>query len=261
MSLFRRASILWNERKVIWNLTVRNLKIKYKDTWLGFFWAFLQPLCTILILYFVFSQVLDVGVENFPIYLCTGVIPWTFFSNAVSDATGSLIDNSNLVHKVNFPTEVIPLSYCLLSLFDFLISLVILFPVLLLFRVPLEWHLFVWLVPILFFHLIFCIGFSFFLSAVNVFYKDTAHLLGVVMMFWFYLTPVFYSIEHLSETMRFWFQFNPMLHFVDAYRAVLFHVQTPATFTLVVISVVGVVMFFSGWTYFVNREKEMVKEL
>ena len=119
-TILRRASIIVHEWKIIKNLTIRNVKIKYKGTWLGFFWVILQPLCTILILYFVFSHFMRIDIEKFPLFLCAGVLPWTFFASSLVEATGSVVTNSNLVLKVNFPLEILPLSYCLSNLFDFI---------------------------------------------------------------------------------------------------------------------------------------------
>ena len=261
MDFSGRIEKILSERKIIKNLTIRNVKIKYKDTWLGFVWAFLQPFCTIMILYFVFSQVFETNIKLFPLYLCTGVIPWVFFSNALAEATGSLLNNSNLAHKINFTLEIIPFSYCLLSLIDFIFALCILAPVLFCFGVVINFPVFLMIIPLSFLMLIFSCGLSFLLSALNVFFKDVAHLLQVVLMFWFYLTPIFYSVDNLNPSLKKIYVFNPMTHFIGAYRDVMFYAKMPEIKTWSIMLCLALVAFCVGWTFFVKHEKEMVKEL
>jgi len=261
VTLLKRATILLQEWKIIKNLTLRNVKIKYKGTWLGFFWVILQPLCTIFILYFVFSHVVRLNIDNFPLFLCTGVLPWTFFASSLVEATGSVVTNSNLVLKVNFPLEILPLSYCLSNLFDFIFSLCILVPILyfLGIKIPILYLLF--LIPIIIFHLFFVTGLSLLFSVAHVFYKDVGHLLSVVLMFWFYLTPIFYSIDHLPAHITLLYSFNPMMHFINGYRDVLFSVSLPPLLLYVKLIGIGFVFLLIGWIVFMVKEKSMVKEL
>ncbi len=261
IKVLKRGSVIFREWKIIKNLTIRNIKIKYKGTWLGFFWVILQPLCTILILYFVFSHVMRMDIEKFPLFLCAGVLPWTFFASSLVEATGSVITNSNLVLKVNFPLEILPLSYCLSNLFDFIFSLVILMPILYFFGIHIPVYYLVFLIPIIIFHLFFVAGLSFLFSVAHVFYKDVGHLLSVVLMFWFYLTPIFYSIDHLSDKIKLFYSFNPMMHFINAYREILFSVSLPGVMLYAKIMAIGVFFLFLGWIVFMAKEKSMVKEL
>jgi len=259
--MIRRLFLLISERKIVTNLTTRNLKVKYIGTWLGFLWVFVQPLCTISILYFVFSHVIQLNIQKFPLFLCAGVLPWTFFSSALIEATSSVVNNSNLVLKVNFPLEAIPLSYCFSNLIDFIFSLIILIPILFYFHITIPPSAIWYVLPIIIFHLCFTIGLSLMLSVAHVYFKDIGHLLAVFLMFWFYLTPIFYTIDHLPENIIALYQYNPMLHFVEAYRAILFHSVPPEGATLGILACIGVITLVIGWIIFIANERTMVKEL
>ena len=115
--MIKRFKELLNKAKVIQSLTLRNIKIKYKNTWLGFFWILLQPAFTIAILYFVFSNIIRIDIDKFPLFLAVGVLPWTFHSNSLNDGTSSIIANSNLLLKVNLPMEVLPIVYSYLCFY------------------------------------------------------------------------------------------------------------------------------------------------
>ena len=261
MNMFFRIKRLFQEHKIIFSLALRNIKIKYKNTWLGFLWVLLQPLCTIGILYFVFSQVIRLDIEMFPLFLCAGVLPWTFFASALTEGTASIVSNSNLVLKVNFPREILPLTYCVSNVFDFVFALIILFIVLSGFAVIIPVSVLIWLIPLICIQFIFVFGLSMFLSVLHVFYKDIGHLLSVVLMFWFYLTPIFYSIEHVPEKFRQWYQYNPMTHFIGAYRSILFYAEVPSGILFVKISVISVTVFIAAVLFFISTEKQVAKEL
>jgi len=252
---------IFYELKIIASLTARNIKIKYKNTWLGFIWVLLQPLCTIAILYFIFSHVIRLDIENFPFFLCAGVLPWTFFASALTEATSSILVNSNLVLKVNFPREILPLTYCLSNLFDFLFSLLILLIIYACVGIFISPLAIVYLLLIIFLHFLFVYGFSMVLSILHVFYKDVGHLLSIVLMFWFYLTPIFYAREHVPKSFQAWYEINPMTHFVSSYRALLFEGSFPEVYTVVKVSASAVLTFCLGYAYFISQEKKVAKEL
>ncbi|MBU1863690.1 MAG: ABC transporter permease [Candidatus Omnitrophica bacterium] len=256
-----RAIILLREWKIIKNLTLRNIKVKYKNTVLGFFWALLQPLCTIVIFCFVFSYVLETDTENFPLFLCVGILPWMFFANSLGEATASVISNSNLVLKINFPLAVLPLSYCLSNLIDFLFALIILLPILYVFGTPIPLVILLHLFPIIVCHLLFIMGLSLMLSVAHVFYKDIGHLLTVVLMFWFYLTPILYPLTQVPQEVLAFYYLNPTIYFIEGYRGVLFDSAAPQLLLYGKMLGVGLVFLLTGWLVFINKERDMVKEL
>jgi ABC-type polysaccharide/polyol phosphate export permease len=252
---------LFSEIKIVGGLTARNIKIKYKNTWLGFIWMLLQPICTIAILYFVFSRVIRLDIDNFPFFLCAGVLPWTFFASALTEATSSILVNSNLVLKVNFQREILPLTYCLSNLFDFVVSLCVLLIIYACIGIFVSPLAFFYLILVIFLHFLFVYGFSMFLSILHIFYKDIGHLLSIVLMFWFYLTPIFYAREQVPVSFQTWYEVNPMTHFITAYRTLLFSGGLPAGATIFKISFFALGTFCLGYAYFVSQEKNVAKEL
>jgi len=259
--MINRLGTIIRNHAIIKNLVVRNLKIKYKGTWLGFLWVLVQPLCTIGILYFVFTHVMRVSIPKYPLFLCTGVLPWTFFANALTESTGSIVTNNNLVLRINFSLEILPISYCLSNLVDFFFALTILIPFLITFASPLAWHAIIHLAAVIALHFFFILGLSLLLSSAHVFYKDIGHLLSIVLMFWFYLTPIFYSLDGLPASIIALYHINPMLHFISGYRAVLFLSSAPSAALYGIMLGISTVTFLLGWLVFIGTEKQLVKEL
>lgn len=261
MKILARILLLYRERKIVYSLTLRNIKVKYKDTWLGFIWVLVQPLATISILYFVFSHVIRLEIDNFPLFLCAGVLPWTFFASALTEATSSILVNSNLVLKVNFPREILPVTYCLSNLFDFLFSLLVLAIIFVCMRITISPFACLWLLPVIIFQFLFVYGFSMILSILHVFYKDIGHLLSITLMFWFYLTPIFYAREQVPESFQLWYEWNPMTHFTSAYRAILFYGRSPELAGIAKIAAIAILFFLCGYIFFMVKEKSVAKEL
>lgn len=257
----KRILQILNHAGVVRNLVFRNIKIKYKGTWLGVFWVFLQPLCTIAILYFVFSRVFKTDIEQFPMFLCAGVLPWSFFAASLIEGSSALVHNGNLVLKVNFPLELLPFSYCLSNVFDFCFALIVFIPLAVYFGSPFNIILFMALVNIIILHVLFVFGLTLFLSVAHVFFKDVGHILSIVLMFWFYLTPIFYTIDHLAEEIINLYQFNPMLHFINSYRDVLLNGSLPSFYEYGVMIILACASLIGGWLFFLIKERTVVKEI
>jgi lipopolysaccharide transport system permease protein len=223
---------LWRYRELILNLVMRELKARYKNSVLGFFWSLLNPLGMMLVFTFVFTVMSpDNQIRNFPIFFLCGFLPWQYFSSGVMVGMNSVVGNGNLVKKVYFPREALPISSVLAALVNFLLALVVLFGALIVTRTPLSPY--IWLLPVvILMQTCFILGVVFVLSTLNVFYRDTMMIMDVVMQAWFFLTPVFYPIailpssyEILGMTVnvrRLMYILNPMASFVAAYRDLLY---------------------------------------
>lgn len=152
-------SAIFSHLEILKNLVLRNLRVRYKGSILGFFWVLLNPLLTMLVLYVVFSQIMRIEIQQYPLFLLSALLPWTFFSSSLTDATHCIIDNANLVKKIYFPREVLPISYVLSNFINLLFSLLALLFVLIIFRI--QALRFIYFLPIiLFVHLLFAIGFA-----------------------------------------------------------------------------------------------------
>jgi lipopolysaccharide transport system permease protein len=223
---------LWRYRELIFNLVLRELKARYKNSVLGFFWSLLNPLGMMLVFTFVFTVMSpDNQIRNFPIFFLCGFLPWQYFSSGVMVGMSSVVGNSNLVKKVYFPREALPISSVLAALVNFLLALVVLFGALIVTHTPLSPY--IWLLPVvILMQTCFILGVVFVLSTLNVFYRDTMMIMDVVMQAWFFLTPVFYPIAILPSSYeilgitvnvrRLMYILNPMASFVAAYRDLLY---------------------------------------
>ena len=245
----------WRRRDLLWQMTVRHLRGQYKQSVLGYAWAFLNPLSLMLILSFVFSTILrfESGGIPYPLFIFVGLLPWLFFSGAVSSATDSVVGASNLVTKVYFPREILPTAAVFTKVVDLGAGLIILAALMVYFGHPPEWTAF-W-VPILFLiHFLFALGLSLPLAALNLFFHDVRYLVGVVLTLWFYLTPVIYPMEIVPESYRVIYDLNPNALMINAYRRVLLEGVSPGLDRLLLGLTIGVCTFIVGYYLFKRME-------
>ncbi len=212
------------------NLVVRDLKARYKNSVLGILWSILNPLFLMIVFTILFTVLANSEIRQYPIFVLVGLIPWNFFSGALTSGTTSVTGNSSLVKKVYFPREMLPTSALLSNLVNFLFAFAVLVLFLYLFGIGLTVHA-LWVPVLLLTQLIFTLGLCLLLGSLTVFYRDVLMILEVVLLAWFFMTPVFYSLEMFGPTatvlgvtfnpaqvMR-WL--NPMASIIDGYRTVL----------------------------------------
>ena len=241
-------------RNLIRSLVIRDLKVRYKSSVLGFVWSLLNPLLMMVVFTFVFTVIFPTnGKEDFPIFFLAGLLPWQFFANSINMTTRSIVDNAHLIKKVYFPREALPIAGVLSHLVNFLLALVVFFALFPLFRVRVTgWVL---LLPvIILIQLLFTLGLAFVLSTMNVFYRDTQHIMETLMLIWFFLTPIFYSLEDMQPVLvglRFdlrniIYALNPMASLIKAYRAVLYQGSAPYFMDLGVTAFITLLVFVAG---------------
>lgn len=241
--------------ELIKHLTLREIKARYKQSFLGFFWIVLNPFFQMLIMSFVFAQIIrpsDLGVP-YPIFVFVGLLPWTLFSSSLHSASSSLIDNASLIKKIYFPREVLVISTLFAKLVDFFIASVIFIAMMLFFRMEFSWHMLLFF-PILAIQFLFTFGVSLFLSSVNLLYRDIQYLFQLVLNLWFYLTPIVYSIEFFPEQYRWIFKFNPMAVFINAYRQVLLGKDIFNISSIFIGLALSVIIFIFSYTLFKKLE-------
>lgn len=203
-------------------LTLREIKARYKQSFLGFFWVILAPLVQMLIMSFVFSHIMrfeTVGVP-YPIFIFVGLLPWFFFTNSITSSMGALIDNASLLKKIYFPREVLVLATIGAKLFDFVLASVIFFALMIFYQIPLSWSMLLF-IPVLAVQILFTFGLGLLLSAMNLFYRDVQYIVQLALTLWFYLTPILYATEFFPQQYRWIFKLNPLAVFMNAYREVL----------------------------------------
>lgn len=208
-------------------LVVRDLKIKYRRSILGYVWSLLNPLLMMSIMTLVFSYMFRFDIPNYPLYLICGQTLWTFFSESTGLAMQSVIGNGALIRKVYIPKYIFPISRVFSSFVTMTFSLMAILIVMVVTRVP--FSLTIFLVPIpLMLLMIFCMGIGMMLSALAVYFRDTIHLYGVLTTAWMYLTPVFYPVSMLPEGVAQIVQFNPMYHYISFFRELVLYGMIPS---------------------------------
>lgn len=209
-------------------LTKREIKQRYKQSILGYAWVILNPFAQMLVMTFVFSSLFrasSVGVP-YAIYVYAGLLPWTLFSTALASATNSLVGNAGLLTKIYFPREIFVISTVLSKIVDFFLASTVFVALMIWFQIPPSLSL-VWLIPIFVIQNIFTYGISLLAAAFNLFYRDIQYVMNLLIMLWFYVTPVIYPVEMFPDQHRWIFQINPMAVLVNAYREVLLNGDTP----------------------------------
>jgi len=199
-------------------LTAKEIKVKYKNSFLGYLWSLLHPLSLALVFYFAFKLVMKVPIENFTLFLISGLFPWQWFSNSVAVSANILLANSPLIKKVNFPRYFIPLSAVLNDAFHFFVSLPVIIGFVLFYEVPITWH---WLYGIPLFMLsqfLITFGITLMVSSVNLFFRDMERLVMIGLNILFYLTPIIYDISLIPERFRPLFLMNPLFGIIEGWH-------------------------------------------
>lgn len=210
-----------NHWELVSALVMKDLKIRYKGTLLGYLWSIMHPLALMLIFNLVFKEIFKTSIPNFHLFLLAGLFPWTWLSTSLAAATTSFVENANLIKKVRFPRLLIPLATVLNNMVHFLLSM----PVYLLFYLAAgnapTWEWFVGVPLLVALQLAFLLGISLVVASVNVYFRDITHLVGVVLNLWFYATPIMYSTDMLPPKVQSVLSLNPATHLVGAWRVVL----------------------------------------
>jgi lipopolysaccharide transport system permease protein len=248
---------LWLYRELVFFMVWRDIKVRYKQTLLGAAWAILQPVLTMVAMYFLFNRVAKLPTENipYPIFSYTALLPWGLFVAALNQGSRSLTSNHNMITKVYFPKLILPLASVLAGLVDFAVASVILVILFFYYHVTPAWNL-VWSLPLfLLLAIITALGVALWLSAINVKYRDVNYVLPFLTQFWFFATPVAYSAKAISEKWQLVYSLNPMAGVVNGFRWALLGVGNGPDAALWVSVGISVLILISGLFYFRNMEK------
>lgn len=260
--LFMYAEIkeIYNYRHMLINMVQRELRSRYKGSFLGFLWTLVNPLLQLVVYATVFPYILRVQQENYGMFLFVGLLPWIFFTNSLQNATVSILGNANLVTKIYFPRIILPLSSVCTNLMNYIYSLVILIPALLFTGIELTWNL-IWLPLILLIEFLFIIGFALPLSALNVKFRDVSHIIGVITFCWFYVTPIIFPMNIFPEIMQQYIELNPMVGIINAFRNILFLGQQPNFEELAYSIIMALITLVIGFLIFKKFEKTIAEDL
>jgi len=194
-----RFADLWRYRELLVGLVRTELKVKYKNSTLGFVWSMLNPALYLVVYYVVFQIILGSGIPNFPIFLLSGLLVWNLFFAGVAGATGSVVGGGALIKKIYFPREILPLASVGAALTHFFFQSIVLFLALILFQYSVAWEYMPLIIPALLILLVLAAALGLFLSATNVYLRDTSHLLELVLLAWFWMTPIVYPFRLVSD--------------------------------------------------------------
>lgn len=211
---------LWRYRELFYILSWRDIKVRYKQTVIGAAWSVIRPLLTTIIFTLVFSRIAKLqnpGAAPYALMVFAGMLPWQFFSNALSEASNSLVGNANLITKVYFPRMIIPASSVITSLVDLGISFVIMIGIFIWYHFMPSWHI-IFLPVFILLAFICAFGTGLYLTAVNVKYRDFRYIIPFIVQFGLYITPVGFSSSVISDKFRMWYALNPMVGIVDGFR-------------------------------------------
>lgn len=252
---------LYNYRELLKTNVKKEIRGKYKASFLGVLWSFINPLLMVLVYAIVFPYIMRVQTENYLIFLICGVIPWNWFTNVISQGTTCITNNANLIKKVYFPREVLPISTVTAGLINFLISCIIIVIFVLLGGCGLSWHI-VFLPLIALVQYLISLAMIFVLSAINVYVRDVEYMVIFIMNMLFYATPILYSSSMFDKGWFIWvFRFNPFAHLINAYRDIFYVHEIPNVVNLLILLGVSVIALIIGYMIFKKLEKRFAEEV
>jgi ABC-type polysaccharide/polyol phosphate export permease len=263
--MLRNLARLLRYRGLIHSLVARELKARYRGSVLGFFWSFINPLFLLLIYSFVFKYILQQraeGIDHYELFMFCGILPWTWFSSSLLESSGVLISGGNLIKKVLFPAEILPIVTVLANMVHFFFGLTILAGFLIWFGRPLHaGELALFPVAVLV-QLVLTLGFALILSALTVHFRDLRDILGNLMTFWFFATPIIYPYFVMQDWQLRLLQFNPFTHLAISYQEILyFDGPVGHWFWLLVLGAMSVAWFLFGYFVFDRLRDTFAEEV
>lgn len=258
---------LWNYRDFVFSSVLREFNGKYRESLLGAFWSVANPLAMILIYTLIFSRLMrstlpghDQTPFAFSIYLCAGLITWTLFAEMLQRLNSVFLEHANLIKKSNFPRICLPTIVALSALINFAIILALYLVFLAIIGHWPGWALLA-LIPLIGLQLLFTLGLGILLGTLNVFFRDVGQLTGVALQFWFWLTPIVYTLPALPESVRDVMRFNPMQPLIAAYQTIFLDRAMPDFISLIPFAALAALLLVLGGHFFLVRVGELVDEL
>lgn len=247
-------------RQMLISTVRKELRSRYKGSFLGFLWTFVNPLLQLTIYSIVFPLILRNNQENYPMFLFVALLPWIFFTSSVQGATTSIVGGANLVKKIYFPRLILPISVVGTNLMNYIFGLIIVFPALIITGVFLTLNV-LWLPLILLIETIFILGLAFLFSALYVRFRDLEHLVNIITMVWFYLTPIVFAIDIFPEEIENGIRYNPMVPIINGFRDILLYGKSPDFISLSYSLLVSSILLVISLLVFMKCEKSFAEEL
>lgn len=257
MNVFKE---LYRYRELLKTSIQKEIRGKYKGSILGVLWSFLNPLLMVVVYAIVFPYLMRMTQDNYLVFLIVGVIPWVFFTNVVTSGCNCVWINGNIIKKVYFPREILPISVVGAGLVNFAISCIIILIFCLFSGIGFSINL-LWLPAIAIVQCMLSLGMLFILSAINVYVRDIEYLVQFIMNLVFYATPIIYNVSIFPAKFRWVLYLNPLAHLIDAYRAIFYYKTMPNLVSLGIVGLVSFVVLVLGYLVFKRMEKGFAEEV
>lgn len=251
---------LYAYKNMIYNLVRKDLRTRYKGSFLGFFWTFLNPLLQLIVYGLLFSIVMRINMDQYYLYLFIGLIPWVFCSTSTIEASKCIMTNHDLIKKIYFPRAVLPIALVTSGFMNMIFSMVVVLLSLLVMGRGLS--VYVVLLPlVMLIEYLFLLTVALFVSSITVYLRDLEHILNIIVMGWFYFTPVVYPMSYVPEKYLKFFIFNPMYPIIDAYQKILYWKEMPNMVNLGCLTIGVVILLVCGFYTFQKLQKGFAEEL
>lgn len=257
----RLINELYTYREMIFSLIRRDLKGRYKGSALGFLWTFLNPLLQLGVYTLVFSVIMRNGIKDYYLFLFVALIPWIFFSTCVSGGATCIMAQKEMVKKIYFPRQVLPLAFVTSQFVNMLLSFLVVIPIILISGKGINLLALMYLPLVMIIEYVLALGMAMLVSAITVYLRDTEYVLGIITMAWQFLSPVIYSIQQVPKEIRPIFLFNPMTSILTAYRDILYYKQIPQVTTLLNAVILGVGLLLISLFVFNKLSRHFAEEL
>ena len=252
---------LYDYRQLLKSNVQKEIRGKYKGSFLGVLWSFINPLLQVLVYAIVFPFIMKNTQENYVVFLIIGILPWTWFITAINQGTSCILANAGIIKKVYFPREILPISVVTSGMINFLISCIVIFLFLIFSGIGISWYV-VFLPIIVIIQFIFTLGILFMTSAIDVYIRDAEYIIAFIVNMLFYATPILYSPDIFQNTPISWlFKLNPLAGIINRYRDILFYKTMPNLESLLFIFVISIILLLLGIAIFRKLEKGFAEEV
>ena len=272
-SIMKNLKELYDYRQMIFSLVKKDLRGRYKGSALGFLWTFLNPLLQLVVYSIVFSTIFRNNIEKFYLYLFIGLLPWMFFSSSLNVGSVSVISSKDMVNKIYFPREVLPIAYVTSSFVNMLLCFLVVFIVMIIGGIDpnstFHWTALLYLPIVMIVEYVLALGFAMLASALTVYFRDLEHILGIITMAWMYATPILYDVSMIQNilvekgmgNLMHLYMLNPMTPIIVAYHQILYYGQAPDMSTLLSAVVLGLFFLILGYLVFRKLQRGFAEEL
>ena len=257
MNIFKRS---YDYREMLKTSIKKDIGGKYKNSFLGVLWSFVNPLLQIIVYAIIFPLIMKSDIEYYVVFMVCGLIPWNYFSTVINRTSFTMIENGNIIKKVYFPREILPISVVTSETVTFLISSILILLFTLGYGLGLTINI-VFYPLILLVQYVLLIGISLIVSSVTVYFRDLQHFIGVLLQLFFYATPIVYAVDTIPENFRWILKYNPMTYIIEGYRDIFWGQTAPDISTLLIVLAIGIVLCILGYLIFNKLQKKFAEEL